>query len=94
MPTPFSLYNNLHFILFTAFALHIDPAALIAKVLPASALHMIAAMTFLHPVIAKRALLKFGSFGKLHKGVVVFIVDSAYLVFFAGLTFVENHSAV
>jgi hypothetical protein len=49
-------------------ALIVDPTACIAELHSASALHVVAALRFLHPELALGALLVFGPTDKLFEG--------------------------
>ena len=79
----------------TAITAHVDPTALVAEVVAASASHVIAARGFLHPESAFGALFEFLSDGELHE-IFVFLVCFAVgrLVVLAGLPSVVLDSTV
>ncbi len=62
-----------HLSVLWALALPVDPAAGIAELLAASALHVIAALCSLYPDLAEGALLEFGAADKLLEGFFVLV---------------------
>ena len=71
-------------IIAVAFAFLILPTADITKFIFASASHVIASITFLHPEFAIRALFELSSFHEEHEVFVFFAQICDLLVFFAG----------
>jgi hypothetical protein len=67
------------FILVTL-ALFVDTATLIAELLAASALHVVAALSFLDPDLAEGALLEFGPLHEFFKRFILFLGLDAQLV--------------
>jgi hypothetical protein len=60
--------------------LFVDTAACIAEFLTASALHVIAALGFLHPDIAEGALLVLGAADELFEGFLILVRAFLFLV--------------
>ena len=78
----------------TASTLAIDAAAGIAELLAASALHVIAALRFLDPVLAEGALLVFGALNEFFECLFIKVRVLAHLVLLASHCLVEGSSAV
>ena len=78
----------------TASTLAIDAAAGIAELLAASALHVIAALRFLDPVLTEGTLLVFGALNEFFECLFIEVRVLAHLVLLASHCLVEGSSAV
>ena len=72
----------------------VDPTACIAELLATSASHVIAALGFLHPVLAEGALLVFGALNEFFECLLIEIRVLACLVLLASQALVEGCTAV
>ena len=88
------LISLLSAITFRTIALMIITPAYIAEASTAAALHFIASMRLLHPIVTFGALLKFLSADKLHKLLIILIFLVCNFILFACLTTVIRHSTV
>jgi hypothetical protein len=55
---------------------------------------MITTLGFLNPMVTEGALLKLATFGEFLKGNIVFAFSITYLIFFTGLTLMENYPTI
>jgi hypothetical protein len=82
------------YFLLAALAVIVNPAAGIAELHTASALHVVAALRFFDPEFAFGALLEFGSADKLLEGFLLAIYVLVRLVLSARQIFVPGHSTL
>ena len=80
--------------LLNALAFLVDPSTEVAELFGTPAPHVVAALRLFHPMLAERALLELFPLRKLQEQLIVFVHRVGYLVLFAALALVEDHSAV